>query len=87
MQKRIHFLSANTQNIAPIFCYVMYSVQKLIKNTKGATAIEYGLIVSGIAIVIIGGLGLIGDDLSNTFGSITDAFDNGVQNNRDGLKN
>ena len=45
------------------------------KNEEsGATAIEYGLIAAGIAIVIIGGLALVGDSLTAMFQTITDAL-------------
>jgi pilus assembly protein Flp/PilA len=43
-------------------------------DKSGATAIEYGLIAAGIAIVIIGGLALVGDSLTAMFQIITDAL-------------
>lgn len=53
---------------------IMLSLLKLRKDTKGATAIEYGLIAALIAVVIITALTLIGDDLSNAFGSVATAL-------------
>jgi pilus assembly protein Flp/PilA len=44
---------------------------KFIKNESGATAIEYGLIASLIALVIIGGVTAVGTSLSSTFTSIS----------------
>ena len=41
------------------------------KNESGATAIEYGLIAAGIALVIIGVVKNIGTKLNTTFGSIS----------------
>ena len=40
------------------------------KDESGATAIEYGLIAALIALAIITGAGLIGDELEKTFGKI-----------------
>ena len=40
---------------------------KLIKNEKGATAIEYGLIAALIAVAAIGAMSNIGTSLSETF--------------------
>ncbi|MEJ7776354.1 MAG: Flp family type IVb pilin [Sphingomicrobium sp.] len=40
---------------------------KMIKNDKGATAIEYGLIAALIAVAAIGAMTSIGTNLSTTF--------------------
>jgi pilus assembly protein Flp/PilA len=40
---------------------------KLIRNERGATAIEYGLIAALIAIAAIGAMSALGGKLSNTF--------------------
>jgi pilus assembly protein Flp/PilA len=40
------------------------------KSEKGATAVEYGLMVALIALVIIGAVILLGTNLNTTFGSI-----------------
>jgi pilus assembly protein Flp/PilA len=39
-------------------------------SERGVTAIEYGLIAALIAVVIVGGLTLIGTNLSSVFNSI-----------------
>jgi pilus assembly protein Flp/PilA len=44
---------------------------KLIKNKKGATAIEYGLIAALIAIAAIGAMTSIGTKLSSTFQNVS----------------
>ena len=47
---------------------------KLIKNEKGATAIEYGLIAALIAVAAIGAMTSIGSSLSNTFSNVTSSL-------------
>jgi pilus assembly protein Flp/PilA len=47
---------------------------KLIKNTKGATAIEYGLIAALIAVAAIGAMTSIGTHLSATFTNVSSAL-------------
>ena len=44
---------------------------RLIKNEEGATAIEYGLIASLIAVVIIGALTALGSSLTTTFTKVS----------------
>jgi len=46
--------------------------RKLIKNEKGATAIEYGLIAALIAVAAVGAMGALGDTLTNTFGNVSE---------------
>ena len=48
--------------------------QKFSGDASGATAIEYGLIAAGIAVVIIGGLALVGGQLTTLFATIVAAF-------------
>ena len=43
---------------------------KFAKNESGATAIEYGLIVALIAVVIITAVTTLGKKLNNAFGAI-----------------
>ena len=44
---------------------------KLIKNNKGATAIEYGLIAALIAVAAIGAMQGIGTKLGTTFNNVS----------------
>jgi pilus assembly protein Flp/PilA len=44
--------------------------RKLIKNNKGATAIEYGLIAALIAVAAIAALGTVGSQLTKTFNKV-----------------
>lgn len=45
-------------------------IKKFIKDERGATAIEYGLIAALIALVIIGAAELVGDNLIAKFNEI-----------------
>lgn len=49
----------------------MVKFLKLIKNTKGATAIEYGLIAALIAVAAIGAMQGIGGKLNSTFNNVS----------------
>lgn len=42
------------------------------RDETGATAIEYGLIAALIAVAIVGALGLVGDDLTAMFTTVSD---------------
>ena len=48
----------------------MKFVSRFLKNESGATAIEYGLIAAGIAVVIIAVVQSIGTSLNTAFGSV-----------------
>jgi pilus assembly protein Flp/PilA len=48
-------------------------VVNFLRNESGATAIEYGLIAAGIAVVIIAAVQLIGTNLQSTFSSVGSA--------------
>jgi len=45
-------------------------LKKLRKSEDGATAIEYGLIAALVAIVTIGALTSVGDELNTTFENV-----------------
>jgi len=45
--------------------------RKLIKNEKGATAIEYGLIAALIAVAAISAMGTVGNKLTSTFTNVS----------------
>ena len=47
---------------------------KLLKNEKGATAIEYGLIAALIAVAAIGAMQGIGNSLNKTFNNVSSAL-------------
>jgi pilus assembly protein Flp/PilA len=48
-------------------------IVNFLRNDSGATAIEYGLIAAGIAVVIIAAVQLIGTNLTGTFSSVASA--------------
>jgi len=45
----------------------MEKLLKLLKDDKGASAVEYGLLVAMIAAVIVGAVTLLGGNLKATF--------------------
>ena len=47
---------------------------KLIKDEKGATAIEYGLIAALIAVAAVTAMTGLGETISNTFNNVSDAM-------------
>lgn len=47
---------------------------RLLRDRRGVTAIEYGLIAALIAVAIIGILTAIGNQLKNTFDSVNSAL-------------
>ena len=47
---------------------------KLIKNNKGATAIEYGLIAALIAVAAIAAMQSIGTKLGTTFNNVSNSL-------------
>ena len=53
-----------------------FAEDRLKKDEKGATAVEYGLLVGLIAVVIIAAVTLLGTELNNLFTLITDALPN-----------
>lgn len=46
---------------------------RFLDDESGATAIEYGLIAAGIAVVIIAAVQLVGTNLNGTFTSVSTA--------------
>ncbi|MGD0864243.1 MAG: Flp family type IVb pilin [Rhizomicrobium sp.] len=48
-------------------------VSRFLRDESGATAIEYGLIAAGIAVVIIAAVQLVGTNLTTTFNSVATA--------------
>ena len=52
----------------------MMKFLKLAKNTKGATAIEYGLIAALIAVAAIGAMSSVGTKLNSTFTNVSNSL-------------
>jgi len=53
---------------------LMTVLPRFLRDERGATAIEYGLIAALISVAIIAALVSLEDALTNTFNSITDAL-------------
>ena len=49
-------------------------VSHFVRDESGATAIEYGLIAALVATVIVGAIGILGTNLSTTFGKVAALF-------------
>jgi pilus assembly protein Flp/PilA len=52
----------------------MSKIHAFLRDEKGATAIEYGLIAAGISIAIVAAVGSVGTSLNNTFTSVQTAL-------------
>ena len=52
----------------------MQYFRKMLKDSKGATAIEYGLIAAGLAVAIIAAVNSVGTALIAKFGQVTTAL-------------
>lgn len=68
-------LFTTTSNAAHGFCSSLTRIasrrlDRFLHDKSGATAIEYGLIVAGIAVAIIGIVFTIGNDISAYFAAI-----------------
>ncbi len=51
-------------------------IRRFLRNEAGATAIEYGLIVALIAVVVITAVSTLGKHLNNAFGKINTGLAN-----------
>ena len=52
----------------------MRTIKNIIRNSKGATAIEYGLIAALIAVAAIGAMQSIGTKLGTTFNNVSNSL-------------
>ena len=52
----------------------MQFIRKLVKSTKGATAIEYGLIAALIAVAAIAAMQGVGSSLNSTFTNVSSSM-------------
>ena len=59
---------------ATLVSLVAFAQDRLKRDEKGATAVEYGLMVGLIAVVIIAAVTLLGTELRTLFESITAAL-------------
>jgi pilus assembly protein Flp/PilA len=49
-------------------------INKFIRSESGASAVEYGILVGVVALVIITAAGTVGDNLTSNFTSVADAL-------------
>jgi len=49
-----------------------YDIKETLKDKKGQGMVEYALIIGLVAIVVMGALGLMGDEIGLQFDKITD---------------
>lgn len=54
----------------------MLNFKQFIRDEDGATAIEYGLIAALIAVALITTLGALGNNLDNTFTTVSNGLAN-----------
>jgi len=54
-------------------------VLRFLRDTSGATAIEYGLIAAGISVAIIAVVNALGGQLVNTFSAVDTQLQNAGQ--------
>lgn len=55
---------------------IAQGVKQFLNDEEGVTAIEYGLIAALIAVVIIGAVKLVGEDLNTIFGKVSTGLQN-----------
>ena len=68
--------------VTEAFHYRRSNMQKMrafIKDSKGATAIEYGLIAALIAVAAITAMGTLGNQLSTTFTTVSGKMNTSVR--------
>jgi pilus assembly protein Flp/PilA len=53
-----------------MYTYLRSVVESHVKSERGATAVEYGIMVALIAVVIIAGVTLLGTNLLSRFNSV-----------------
>ncbi len=63
-----------TQLYTTLYTFMAFTSDRLKKDAKGATAVEYGLLVGLIAVAIIATVGLLGGKLNGLFETIKDAL-------------
>jgi pilus assembly protein Flp/PilA len=55
---------------------ITFFQSRLVRDERGATAVEYGLMVALIAVVIIVAVAAVGTALQGTFNTTSDAVNN-----------
>ncbi len=55
----------------------MKRLVKLLRKQKGATMVEYGIMVALIAVVAIGAVALVGEEVDEAFNCVQDSINQG----------
>ena len=58
--------------MVPIQSFLTYCLQNYLKSRRGATAVEYGLNVAGITVLILGAVFAFGEEMQSLFERISD---------------
>jgi pilus assembly protein Flp/PilA len=58
---------------------LLNTLKRFIRDERGVTAVEYGLITALISIVIMGSVNAMGGGLNNTFGTLSSDLANNSQ--------
>ena len=53
-----------------MYDYIRIRLQAMVKSERGATAVEYGLLVALIAAVIVGAVAILGGKVNNAFTTV-----------------
>ena len=56
---------------------LMHEIRRFLRDEEGATAVEYGMMVALIAVVIIAAVALLGTNLSTTFDCVAKSIADG----------
>ena len=51
---------------------VLIKIQAFVRDIRGATAVEYVLIIAGIAVAIVGALAAFGEDITEFIEELSD---------------
>jgi len=51
---------------------LLAKTQAFIRDEEGASAVEYGLLIAGIAVAVMAAIYAIGTNLNSTFNSVAD---------------
>lgn len=62
-----------------LFTFIRAWKEAYVKDIKGATAIEYGLIAGGISLAIVASVFLFGEQLAALFASIADSMQSATE--------
>jgi pilus assembly protein Flp/PilA len=57
-----------------MYDYIRIRLQGMVKNERGATAVEYGLLVALIAAVIVGTVAILGGKVSDAFTTVNNSM-------------